>query len=259
MTAEPAGGQPLPASRPGTPRARIDSTEPQIFGMFSPLAGFVIGLGGFALGVVLIASGSGLPAALVLLAALFLVSLAVHAARRWPGSSLGRLGTHVADGLGVRLGIARATDGVWSDVSRERIEAERELRALREERRERQAELGEAAYREEAGKVERLRRRLTEIDDRIEGRRREAGDVGEDAHERIERERVAAQPTQPFAVAEAPPPVSAATSRRPPESCRRDIPPDRRRTPRTAAPSAIPALRPAGSGLVLRAQLLEAE
>jgi hypothetical protein len=108
--------------------------------------------------------------------------------------------------VGERLGLARASAGAWSDAASRKRRIERDLRELRDDRRRLQADLGEAAYREQPGKVDRLRRRLGEIDHRIDGRREEIGEVDDEARERIDRERAAAPRTEPFAVAEVPPP-----------------------------------------------------
>jgi hypothetical protein len=174
----------------------------------TPVTAAIVGTAGVVGGLALLASGKALGGLILLLGGAFLLALAVQAARRWPASRLPRMTASAADAIGGRLGLARASAGAWSDATREKAQLEREIRELREERHRQQADLGEAAYREESGKVERLRRRVGEIDQRIEGREQEAVAVGDQARERIDRERAATPNTQPFAVAEVPPPLT---------------------------------------------------
>ena len=197
-----------PSSRPGAPRVRVASVEPRILGLMSPPVAVVVGSFALILGLILAASGAGVGGMILLFGGAVLVALAISAARRWPASALPRTAGAVADTVGERLGLARASAGAWSAASRERGKLEREIRELRDERRRQRADLGEAAYREEPAKIDRLRRRLGEIDRRIEGHREEMGQIDDQARERIERERAAVPNTQPFAVPEAPPPLA---------------------------------------------------
>jgi hypothetical protein len=203
MTADPT-----PPSRPGSPRVRIASVEPRILGLMSPPVAVIAGSCALVLGIIVIASGAGVGGTILLLGGALLVTLAVSAARRWPASALPRTAGAVADTLGERLGLARASAGAWSTATREKAQLEREIRKLRDERRREQADLGEAAYREQPGRVDRLRRRVGAIDRRIERRQEEIGEVDAQAHERIERERIAAPSTREYAVAEDPPPLA---------------------------------------------------
>jgi hypothetical protein len=195
-------------SRPGTPQLRLASAEPRILGLMSPVTAAVLGAAGVIGGIAVLASGSALGGIVVLILGASLLALAIQAARRWPASRLPSMAASATETVGGRLGLARASAGAWSDATREKAQLEREIRELRDERRRKQADLGEAAYREEAGTMERLRRRVGEIDERIEGREEKIEAVSEQARERIDRERAATPQTQPFAVAEVPPPPS---------------------------------------------------
>ncbi len=113
-----------------------------------------------------------------------------------------------ADAIGGRLGLAQASAGAWSDASREQAQLEREIRDLRDERRRRQADLGEAAYREEQGKIERCGGGSARSTRGSRGREQHIEAVGDQARERIDRERAATPQTQPFAIAEGPPPLA---------------------------------------------------
>lgn len=194
-------------SRPAEPPIELASAEPKLFGAVPPLFALVMGLAAVAVGAVLAISGSLLAGVLFLVAGAVLIALAVDASRRWPASTLPRVTVAALDWLGRHLGIARVSAGAWAEASRQVVALRRELRSLRGERQTRIASLGEAAYREDAEQVAALRSRIAEVDERIAACEREVEAVMNAARERVQRERVAAQPTESFAVPEVPPPL----------------------------------------------------
>ena len=193
-------------SRPADPKVEIASAEPKIFGMVQSTGALVLGAAARAVGIGLLLSGSIIAGVVFFVCGAILLALSIDAARRWPASALPRVSVRVVDAIAARLGLARTSAGAWAGASREVIGLRREQRELRPEREAQQFALGEAAYREEAAEVETLRERLHELDEQLEGREKAIDDVKSRARTRVERERVAIEPTQQFAVPEEPAP-----------------------------------------------------
>ena len=209
---EQSGADP-PTSRPAAPRVHVASAEPRIFGVVPPALALCLGVAGLILGIALLSSGSVVGGIAALLSGLILLALAIDAARRWPASALPRLFVRVSDATARRLGLARVSAGAWSEASRRMVALRRERRELHTRRKAEQSALGAAAYREDDDEMGALRQRLAELDERIERCEQEMGEVVDEARERVHRKRVEVQPTQPFAVAEAPPSDAEAETR----------------------------------------------
>lgn len=197
-----------PHSRRAEPRVELASAEPKIFGVVPPLLALLVGVAAMAVGIVLLLGDGPLVAVIWLAAGGALVALAVDASRRWPASTLPRVTVTVIDWLGRHLGLARVSAGAWADASRRVMALRREMRSLRGERDERITALGEAAYREDPDEARAQRERIAGIDERIARCRAEIEEVMDAARARVQRERVAAQPTESFAVPEVPPPLA---------------------------------------------------
>ena len=216
MNAEPG------TSRPGAPKVHVTSVEPRIFGVVPPALALSLGIAALVAGFVLLVSGTALAGVGLAVFGLIFLALAIDAARRWPTSALPRIAVRVADGAGARLGIARVSTAAWGQASREMIALRRELRALRDERETQQSALGAAAYREDDEQMGVLRQRLAELDEEIERAEQAITAAAERARDRVERQRAAVTPTEPFVVAEdEPPPDEDDTTRTTPTAVRR--------------------------------------
>jgi hypothetical protein len=189
-------------SRAATPAVQVSSVEPRIFGAVPPALALLLGLAGLVGGIVALGSGALAAGIVLLLAGATLAALALDASRRWPTSAIPRLTARVAEWVGSRLGLARASAGAWSGASREVLGLRREVRQLRSNRDAELLELGEAAYREDAERMRELRGRLTELDEGIAGRESAISEALRRARQRVRRERAAVPHTQSFAVAE---------------------------------------------------------
>ena len=190
-----------------------DRGSPHLFGVLAPGPTFVLGCV-LVLGAVLAALAGSLAVA-ILLAALAAAAFVLFygAAERDPESPV----AHAALTSGRRLRgwafFGRESAVAWTRASRDVARLRVESRSLRRERRRAIAELGEAAYREDAALAGALRLRLREIDEGLAARR-QAGVVSvARARRRVQEEKVAAQPTQTFSVDElasgGPPPDQA--------------------------------------------------
>jgi hypothetical protein len=210
------------SSRPGTPKVRVTSVEPRLFGVVPPALALFLGIAGLVAGVMLLVAGTAPAGAALTVLGLIFFALAIDAARRWPTSALPRIAVRVADAAGARLGIARVSTAAWAQASREMITLRRELRALRDEREAQQSALGAAAYREDDDQIGPLRQRLAELDEEIARAEGAITEAAKRARARVDRERSAVKPTQPFAVAEEePPPGEDDTTRTSPTVPRR--------------------------------------
>jgi hypothetical protein len=201
---------------------KLESAEPRIFGAVPPAVALLLGLGGVLVGIVVLVSGALIAGLIWLVAGLALLALALDASRRWPASALPRLAVRVTDGTGRHFGLARVTAGAWGEASRRVVSLRHEIRALRSEREDRFADLGQAAYREDDEEVRSLRERIAAIDERLSWCEEQMDEAISGARERVQQERVASRSTQEFAVAEAPPPLeedektrTSPTARRP--------------------------------------------
>ena len=197
----PKSAQERLEDEPGSPPITV-AAEPRIFGMVPPEAALGLGCVGLVLGVVLIAAGQLPVAVAVLVFGSIFLALAIDAIRRWPSSRLAQAVVGFLDGVGSRLGFARVFAGAWSEAAREIVRCRRELGSLRDERDREQYELGGAAYRDEKEEADVLRERIGQLEDSIERVERDMQRAIDDARNRVDRERVAIRPTEPFAVAE---------------------------------------------------------
>ena len=183
---------------------RLAAAEPRIFGIVPPRLALPLGTAAIVAGAVALAAG-GVPLGIALIVlGIVLVALAIEAARRWPASDVARFLVRLLDGVASRLGFARVFAGTWAGAAREVILIRRELHALRSQLEADQLELGGAAYRQDDNLVTSLRARMGEAEQQIEERERRMTAVIEGAHDRIGRQRVAIQPTEPIAVGEIP-------------------------------------------------------
>jgi hypothetical protein len=86
--------------------------------------------------------------------------------------------------------------GTWAGVAREALRIRLELRALRDQLKGDQFELGSAAYREDARQVRTLRARMRETKQGVDNREKELVALVEQAHTRVHKERAAIHATQ---------------------------------------------------------------
>src|SRR5262245_45322730 len=169
---------------------KLESAEPRSFGVVPPAVALAAGTGALVVGIIVLASGALLAAAIWMAAGVALVALALDDSPRWQASALPQVAAKIGDGVGSRLGPARATAGVWGAASRRVVALRRELRGG--------------------------------IDSRIAAGEREMEEVLSSARQRVHNQKVAVRPTQQFAVADTPPPIgdrdrtrTAPTARRP--------------------------------------------
>lgn len=171
-------------------------TPTRLFGVLSPLSALVLAcvlLGG---ALVALVSGSPVLGILLLAFAVAVFVLFYGAAERDPDGPVARRTLDVVGRVSDWGRFARGSADAWGSAGRHMIRLNRELRALRRERREVQFALGDAAYEQDEARVASFRARLGEVDDAIGAREQERADTFGRARTRVEDERIAVRQTE---------------------------------------------------------------
>jgi hypothetical protein len=168
----------------------------RVFGV-PPATGLLV-LGGLLLGIslVLLVTGRVLLGAVLLVASLFLLSGFPSIARRPGESSVARQAVRSYDGVRARAGATIDSIAIRASARKRLGEIDDDVAQLREARERAVAELGEAAYREDADEIARLRGELRTADDAIGAKERERAQVEAETEEQIGGTRSAAAPTE---------------------------------------------------------------
>ena len=173
-------------------------SDRRVFGV-PPATGLLV-LGGLLLGfsLVLLVTGRIVVGALLLIAALFLLSGFPRVARRPGESSVARQAVRSYDGVRARAGATIDSIAIRASARKRLGEIDDDVAQLRETRERAVAELGEAAYREDAAEIDRLRAELRTADDAIAAKERERAQVEAETEERLGGTKSAAAPTERF-------------------------------------------------------------
>ena len=180
------------------PEAAYEGTAPRLFGVLAPGPTLVLGCVLLVGGLLALLAGSPIAAiALVALAAATFV-LFVGAAGRDPESPVARRATRSGHRVRGWAMFMRESAQAWAQTARDVVRLGRESRSLRGERRRALLALGDAAYREDARRIDELRLRLREIDEGLAARDQARATALARARRHVDEERVAVQPTQQF-------------------------------------------------------------
>ena len=155
-----------------------------------------LGLLFVALAVILLVAGRVLAGAVLLVAGLFLLSGFPQIARR-PGESRVARGTvRSFDGVRARAGARIDSLAIRAKARRQLGQLDSDLEQLRLSREQAVSALGEAAYREDADDVTRLRAELQTADAAIEAKETERRQVEAEVEEQVAETHSAAAPTE---------------------------------------------------------------
>jgi len=189
----------------------VQHAEPRYFGLGTPVfalgAAFVL----LAAGVVLLVAGEPAAGLIAIVFGVLLLPVFVAGARRWPDSSIARIGVGTADRVRDEAGVAVESISTWSRAGRNVARLRKEQFRLRRERDAKIRQLGPAFYAGD-GSADALRASAQELDERLaenepELRRTVAGAR---RHTREERAAVVAtevRKPEPVAVFEPEPPA----------------------------------------------------
>ena len=180
---------------PGAPIAYSQS-EPRLFGVLSPLPTFALACILLAGALVSLLAQSWILGVILLSFGAATFVLFYGAAERDPTSSVAKTVLGAVGRVSSWTRLIYGSAGAWSSAGRRLVELRREVQSLRQERREVQLALGDAAFRQDEAKVASLRARMGEIDDAIAARERERIEARSTARSRVEDERFAARKTE---------------------------------------------------------------
>jgi hypothetical protein len=191
------GGVEEPAIIAGAPEP---GPSPRVTFWLIP-ADLVLGLLLVVLGVAiaLLVVGRFISGSVLLVIAVALGRLLASPATRLPDSRLGRLLATAGVGARVRSVFAATLVSSWSHAGREIVRLRRERRQLDHKRDTLIHSLGEAAYRGDREEATRYRAEAQACDAEIDTCVREERRALDEAHARIERERLTVQATRAFA------------------------------------------------------------
>jgi hypothetical protein len=210
--------EPVPPSEDGPTPAEQHVSERRYFGV--PPADVLLALGimGVVVAIVLFATGLWPWGLIALGVSLFLVTGYISAQQRHPGDE-GRA-SRALSSVRTRAGVAKETVAAHSGARIELVRLRRDASALTKQRSERARGLGEAVYAENKAAMKELKHQMQEIDDELKAKEAQMAQVTMDAHERVGKARLQAQPTQVVAAEmpdEAPEPATVPEPSPPPD------------------------------------------
>src|SRR5262249_41621458 len=146
-----------------------------------------------------LATGHWIPGAVLSIVGLGLAALFMATARRLPQGRLARAATGSSDGARRWAWFAWVSLASWLSAGREGVRLRGRQHRLRREQRELVRALGEAVYRDDEQRAEKLKTEARARGEEIDTCARQLRLALEAARERVGRERVTIQPTQALA------------------------------------------------------------
>ena len=177
----------------------------RLFGVPPATLLLALGLLLVAFAIVLLVTGRLPAGAVLLVAGLFLLSGFPQIARRPGESRVARGAVRSYDGVRARAGAAIDSLAIRAKARRQLGELDSDLEQLRRSREGAVSSLGEAAYREHADDVVRLRAELRAADAAIAAKESERRQVKDEVEERVVETHSAAAPTERVILDEPPP------------------------------------------------------
>ena len=144
----------------------VQHAEPRYFGLATPV--FVLSAAGvlLVLGIVLAATGYLLVGVLAIVVAVCLLPVFLAGARRWPDTSVARLGVSTADRVRDEAGFAVDSVSAWSRAGRDAARLRKEQFKLRRRRDARIRELGVSFYSDD-GRADELKADAKALDEQM--------------------------------------------------------------------------------------------
>lgn len=183
----------------------VQHAEPRYFRLGTPVFVFSAAVGLLLLGIILAATGFVVAGAIAIVLGLCLVPVFLAGARRWPDSSIARLGGGAADRVRDEAGVARESISTWSRAGRDIARLRKQQFQLRRERDAKIRQLGPAFYADES-RAHELKAEATQLDERIAAKERELQRTIAGARRQTRKERAAVVATEIRTVEEAPEP-----------------------------------------------------
>ena len=144
----------------------VQHAEPRYFGLGTPV--FVLAAAGLLLllGIVLAVAGYVVVGLIAIVLAVCLVPAFLAGARRWPDTSIARMGTSTADRVRDEAGFAVDSVSAWSRAGRDVARLRKQQFTLRRQRDAKVRELGTSFYSDD-GRADELKAEAKELDARM--------------------------------------------------------------------------------------------
>ncbi|MEO5574823.1 MAG: hypothetical protein ABIR67_15065 [Gaiellaceae bacterium] len=150
----------------------VQHAEPRYFGLGTPVFVLSAAAALLVLGIVLIATGFLVAGVIAIVVAACLLPAFLAGARRWPDTSLARIGVSTADRVRDEAGVAVESISTWSRAGRDVARLRKQQFQLRRERDARIRELGVSSYSDD-GRADELKAAAKELDERLAASERE--------------------------------------------------------------------------------------
>jgi hypothetical protein len=173
----------------------VQYAEPRYFGLAPPVFVFGAAAALLVLGVVLLLTGAVALGVICVVIAVALLPAFLAGARRWPDTSLARMGLSAADRVRDEAGVAADSITTWSRASREVARVRKEQFRLRRERDAKIRELGVAVHADDP-RAEELKAEARALDARIEANRRALERTLASARRRVRKGRASVASTE---------------------------------------------------------------
>jgi hypothetical protein len=173
----------------------VQHAEPRYFGLATPVFVLSAAAALLVLGIVLIATGFVIVGVIAIVVAVCLLPAFLAGARRWPDTSVARLGVSAADRVRGEAGVAVESISAWSRAGRDVARLRKEQFTLRRERDAKVRELGGSFYSDD-GRADELKAAAKALDDRMAANERELQRSVASARRRTRKGRATVVPTE---------------------------------------------------------------
>jgi hypothetical protein len=173
----------------------VQHAEPRYFGLGTPVFVLSAAAALLVLGIVLIATGSLIVGVIAIVIAVCLLPAFLAGARRWPDTSIARLGVGTADRVRDEAGFAVESISAWSRAGRDVARLRKEQFTLRRERDAKVRELGFAFYSDD-GRADELKAAAKALDERMAANEREMRRSVASARRQTRKGRATVAPTE---------------------------------------------------------------
>lgn len=185
----------LPPSDPRNVPLDVQHAEPRYFGLGPPIFVFVVSVVLFFAGVVLLVLGQVGVGALAVVLSLCLLPAFLAGARRWPDTSIARVGVSTADRVRDEADVAATSISTWSRAGRDLVRLRKEQYRLRRERDDAIRRLGVSVF-EGDGRADELLEQARELDRQLTLNEQAATRTIAGARRRTRKERAAVVSTE---------------------------------------------------------------
>jgi hypothetical protein len=173
----------------------VQHAEPRYFGLGTPVFVFSAAAALLVLGIVLIVTGFLVAGVIAIVVAVCLLPAFLAGARRWPDTSIAKLGVSTADRVRDEARVGVESISAWSRAARDVARLRKEQFRLRRERDTRIRELGVSFYSDD-GRADELKAAAKALDERMAANDRELQRTVAGARRQTRKGRATVVPTE---------------------------------------------------------------